>query len=280
MFGQLDAASKLASGLCAVSAALALVSFIAGWSSGAPAIAWMFMILWLTAAGIAIVFLTPRNPVVGFLIGLFCLLVGWRIAGLYLAWGVAVPAFGAFLALVWRFVDLLRASLRGDESTPESLRGLNGADWHLIVLRLLIGLIFVPHFTEKLFAGPGPHLDDVKSFIALGASDPNTLVWIAGLCELASAIGVGLGVLCRLATVGASLYLLIASVMGHHFTNGFIWANPGGGWEYPALWIVIILSFFWRGAGAFSLDSEAARAIDPPVWLRWCMGYPGARSPY
>ena len=63
-----------------------------------------------------------------------------------------------------------------------------------------------------------------------------------------------MGLLTRLAAVCAALYFLIATQIGGHFGLGFIWASPGGGWEYPTLMMVLFLSFMVRGGGVFSLD--------------------------
>ena len=40
-------------------------------------------------------------------------------------------------------------------------------------------------------------------------------------------------------------------------------ANPGGGWEYPELMMVLFLSYIFTGGGAFSLD----RALSDKGWL-------------
>ncbi|MEA2978848.1 MAG: putative oxidoreductase [Alphaproteobacteria bacterium] len=40
---------------------------------------------------------------------------------------------------------------------------------------------------------------------------------------------------------------------------GFSWARPGGGWEYPAFWALIILAIGLRGGGPYSLDRKLGR---------------------
>jgi len=60
--------------------------------------------------------------------------------------------------------------------------------------------------------------------------------------------------------------------MGHHFSNGFIWASPAGGWEYPALCIALFLSFFLRGAGLFSIDGVLQQTYKLPRWVVAFMG--------
>tara|TARA_B110000503_G_scaffold50909_1_gene82355 strand:- start:67719 stop:67964 length:246 start_codon:yes stop_codon:yes gene_type:complete len=70
----------------------------------------------------------------------------------------------------------------------------------------------------------------------------------------ASPFGIGLGFLPRLTGACAAMYFLIATYLGGHFGNGFIWASEGGGWEYPALMIALFLVFTAIGATRFSLD--------------------------
>lgn len=81
--------------------------------------------------------------------------------------------------------------------------------WHLTLIRIYIGFDLVPHFTEKLFAGPGPRDEDIKAFIGLGVPAPEFFVTLAGLCELGIAIGIGLGLLTRLAAVCSAAYFMI-----------------------------------------------------------------------
>jgi putative oxidoreductase len=235
-----------------------------------PSVAAGFMIFWLALSLAASLFVAWRSAMLGFLLGLFGLLVGWRIAGIYGVDLVTYPLLIGFLLYLLQFCLFARHSLGGDMALP-GLAGMSLAEWHLTFLRLYIGLDFVPHFTEKLFAGPGPHMDDVKAFEQLGTAAPDALVWLAGLCELGAAIGIGLGVLCRLAAVGAALYLAIATVVGHHLTLGFVWANTGGGWEYPLLWMAFVLSFAYAGPGRFSVDAILLRTWTLPDWVRLLM---------
>ncbi len=213
-----------------------------------PLQAKIFMVAWLALSLACTVFLTPRNFTAGFLTGLLAMLIGWRIAGLNEVDVVSYPLVLAFAAFVLQFFEVLRADLR----KPKPL--MSAADWHLTLIRIYIGFDLVPHLTEKLFGGPGPFDADVKAFAGFGLPMPEFFVTLGGLCELGIAIGIGLGLLTRLAGYCAALFFLIATLIGGHFFNGFIWANPGGGWEYPVLMMVLFLTFTWRGAGRFSLD--------------------------
>jgi putative oxidoreductase len=237
--------------------------------SGMPNVARAFSAAWLAVSLLGAIAIARWSRIAAYLVGLFALLVGWRIAGLYGVGLVVYPGAAAFAAYVLWFFAMARASLAG--GGDPALREMRGSDWHLAFFRLYVGFDFVPHFTEKLFAGPGPHMEDVEAFQQLGTVAPNALVWVAGLCELGAAIGIGLGVLCRLAAVGTALYLAIASVTGNHFALGFIWASPGGGWEYPLLWTVLTVSFVYAGAGRFSIDGELLRSLDLPGRVRGLM---------
>lgn len=227
-------------------------------ASALPTPAKLFMVAWLAVAVAVTLLVTPRNFTAGYLIGLLAMLVGWRIAGLHSVAMVTWPLLAAFIAFVLQFFDCVRADRRLGPRAQMSI-----ADWHLAFIRLYIGFDMVPHFTEKLFAGRAPFMDDVKAFAAFGLPAPEAFVILGGFCELGTAIGIGAGLLTRLAAVCATLYFFIATVVGGHFGLGFIWASPGGGWEYPVLMMVLFLSYVVTGGGAFSLD----RVLADKGWL-------------
>lgn len=247
----------------AIGLAAAIYIAAAGEVPEMPLIAKVFMVLWLILSLGATLALMPINFVLGYLTGLFALLVGWRIAGIYDVGLVSYPLIGAFIAFVLQFFECVRNDLSSTRAGIDSATvRLSVAEWHVTFFRLYLGLDLVPHFTEKLFAGPGPHMDDVTAFERLGVAAPDFMVWLAGLCELGAAIGIGLGLFTRLAAIGGALYILIATILGNHFELGFIWAAAGGGWEYPVMWTVFLLSFAFAGAGRFSLDHLILQKTD------------------
>jgi putative oxidoreductase len=222
----------------------------------------IFMILWLAVSVACSFLLAPRNFTAGFLTGLLALLFGWRIAGLDGVHIVAYPLLLAFIAFVLQFFDAMRTDLRRGAKCIMST-----AEWQLTFIRLYIGFDLVPHATEKLFAGPTHFESDVKAFAGFGLPVPEFFVILGGLCELGIAIGIGLGLLTRLAGYCAALYFLIATLIGGHFLNGFIWADAGGGWEYPVLMMALFITFSVRGAGPFSLDGVLGGRPEVPPML-------------
>ena len=254
-----------------VAVLLAMVaSYVSGAYASLPQSAVAFMFIWLVLAIVALAVLPRVSFALGFLVSLLCMLVSWRIAalqGIDLVIYSLLVAFLIYLAMfgtiAWRSIHHEDPKLRLDWTT-----------WQLTLIRIYIGFDLVPHFTEKLFAGPGPRDDDIKAFIGLGVPYPEFFVTLAGFCELGVAIGIGLGLLTRLAAICSAAYFMIATILGHHFFLGFIWASPGGGWEYPVLMMVLLISFVIGGAGPFSADNVILRRFTPPGWVRRLMVSP------
>jgi hypothetical protein len=48
-----------------------------------------------------------------------------------------------------------------------------------------------------------------------------------------------------------------------HAANGWSFANPGGGWEYPAFWAAALFAQFLLGDGAYALARDVWGKIEP-----------------
>ncbi len=243
------------------------VSYFGGTYASLPQGAILFMVLWLLLGVAALVLLPRVSFAVGFLVSLLCMLVSWRIAALQ---GIDLVIYGLLVAFLIYLAMFGIVAWHGVKQ-PDAAINHHRMAWHLTLIRIYIGFDLVPHFTEKLFAGPAPREDDIKSFMELGVPSPEFFVTLAGFCELGIAIGIGVGVLTRLAAVCSAAYFMIATILGHHFFLGFIWASPGGGWEYPVLMMVLLISFVIGGAGSFSVDNAILRRLTPPPWVRRLM---------
>ena len=236
--------------------------------------AFFFSVVWglLTIYFLIIAYRSPR---VGFLLSFFGLLVLLRILSenhLY----SAIPVFLSFLVLVILFFYIVYCNIKDFAASQQFFYGipirLSSVEWHLVFVRMYIGFDLIAHCTEKLFSGPVPYQVDVKAFAALGILNAGFFVKLAGLIELGGAISLGLGFLTRVGAIGTALYLLIATKLGHHFRLGFIWADPGGGWEYPVMWSALILSFAVFGdTGRYSIDGVLQEKYKLPIWLKKLM---------
>jgi len=236
-------------------ARLLLDKFVFHTQLPASVYAWIFFWLFFS---MAFSFLSLYEFKVGFLLEVFGLLIAWRILELHGIVSVSIVLGCVFSFQLTQLAIVIRHSLK--KSNAQNIQGLI-SHWQLAFIRMYIGFDFIPHFTEKLFAGSAVHMIDVKAFVALGIPYPNFFVWLAGCCEFAAALSISSGFLLRIGALGATLYLLIATYLGNHFLLGFIWVNHGGGWEFAVMWAVIILSFALTGEHFFSLDEWTASRV-------------------
>ena len=144
-------------------------------------------------------------------------------------------------------------------------------EWQLLFVRLYVGYDLVPHFTEKLFAA-NIRVIDVDSFSHLGIAHPLFFVLLAGIIEFLGSLSLSCGIFTRAGSVLLFIYLVVTTFMGHHFSDGFIWASPGGGWEYPVLWSVLVLTFAFFAPYKFSVDQFLLNRFNLPQWLVYFIG--------
>jgi putative oxidoreductase len=124
----------------------------------------------------------------------------------------------------------------------------------LLVLRLVLGVIFIGHGAQKLFGSfGGPGLKGTAGFFEqLGIKPPYLMAVLAGLAEFVGGILVILGFLTPLAAL-ALIVVMIVAVLTVHLENGFFVTN--GGYEFNLALAGMALTLLIVGAGAYSLDS-------------------------
>jgi uncharacterized membrane protein YphA (DoxX/SURF4 family) len=44
-----------------------------------------------------------------------------------------------------------------------------------------------------------------------------------------------------------------------HYRNGYTFAAPGGGYEFPLVMLLLYVAIFFRGAGRCSLDKKIGK---------------------
>ncbi|PPV06864.1 hypothetical protein XBLMG947_2184 [Xanthomonas bromi] len=130
-------------------------------------------------------------------------------------------------------------------TTPASPRSVA---YGTALLRVSLGVLFLVHCLTKLlvFTPAGT----VAYFQSLGL--PGGLAYISMTLELGLGVSLLLGIHARwVALLGVPL--LLGTIVSVHGANGFGFSNPGGGWEYPALWAVLLIVQALLGDGAFAL---------------------------
>lgn len=124
-------------------------------------------------------------------------------------------------------------------------------DLAALILRLANGGLFLFHGGLKLFVFG---LAGTAGFFAsLGLPGPLGYAVIA--LEILGGLALILGTYTRIfaALLAADLVGAIATV---HIHNGFMFANQGGGWEYPAYWAVTLVVLILLGDGAYALGKR------------------------
>lgn len=126
----------------------------------------------------------------------------------------------------------------------------------LLILRVVVGALFVGHGTQKLFGwfgGPGP--DGTGQFFgALGYPRGRQMGQLAGAAET----GGGFLLLLGLATplgAAAIIGVMLNAALGPHLANG-LW-NTDGGYELPLVFASCAIALAFTGPGAISLDAAA-----------------------
>jgi putative oxidoreductase len=130
-------------------------------------------------------------------------------------------------------------------------------DSALLVARLALGIVFLPHGLQKtlgLFGGAG-FSGTMGFFTQQGL--PSIIAFLVIIAESFGALGLIIGFLSRLAAFGIGLNMLGAILMVH-LPNGFFmnWfgTQKGEGFEYHILAIGLALVVLIGGGGKWSVD--------------------------
>ncbi|MGX9806367.1 DoxX family protein [Exiguobacterium acetylicum] len=125
-------------------------------------------------------------------------------------------------------------------------------DTGLLIIRLIIGLTFAAHGTQKLFGWFGGHgiAGTGGWFESIGMKPGKALAITAGLAELIGGLLFAGGAFLWIAAILIIGSMLVAIVKVHG-TNGY-WVTQNG-YEYNMALIVIALGVAMIGAGDYSL---------------------------
>jgi putative oxidoreductase len=127
-------------------------------------------------------------------------------------------------------------------------------DVGLLVLRLVLGAIFIGHGAQKLFGSfGGPHISGFAKMLAqIGVRPARPMAILVGFAEFVGGILMILGFLTPLAAV-ALIGVMIGAVLTVHLKYGFF--NTNGGYEFNLALAGMALTVLIVGAGVYSLDS-------------------------
>jgi putative oxidoreductase len=118
------------------------------------------------------------------------------------------------------------------------------------LLRIVAGLMFLCHGSQKLFGWPIP--------VPAGIEIPPFVLYVAGPVELIGGFLVAIGLFTRLAAFIASGQMAFAYWMAHGTRALFPIENQG---ELAVLYCFVFLYIAAHGAGIWSVDASRAREL-------------------
>jgi len=124
------------------------------------------------------------------------------------------------------------------------------APYGVFILRVALGVMFIAHAGLKIL------VFTLAGTVAFFESNglPGFFAYATILAELIGGLALVLGVYTRQVAL-ALIPVLVGTIVFVHGDNGWLFANEGGGWEYPAFLVMASIAQSLLGDGAFSLNS-------------------------
>ncbi|MFC5387264.1 DoxX family protein [Aquamicrobium segne] len=134
-----------------------------------------------------------------------------------------------------------------------SSAAVTNADLAATLLRVTSGVFFLAHAWLKLviFTPAGT----AGFFESLGF--PGFLAYLVIAAELFGGLALIAGLWSRWVSI-ALIPVLLGSIYAPHGAAGFFFSNEGGGWEFPAMWIVLLIAQALLGDGAYAIKRNRA----------------------
>ena len=124
---------------------------------------------------------------------------------------------------------------------------LTANDKAVILSRLALGALLLAHGLLKVlvFTIPGT----VGFFGSIGL--PPIVAYLTIFGEVVGGAAIILGLYTRLAAL-LSVPILVGATWAH-IGNGWVFSNEGGGWEFPALLVILAIVVALQGSGPLAL---------------------------
>jgi len=132
-------------------------------------------------------------------------------------------------------------------------------DVALLVLRILLGVVFIPHGMQKILGFSG-----TMQMFTTNLHIPWIFAFLAIMAEFLGSWGLITGLFTRVAAFGIAVNMLVAVYM-LHWQNGFFmnWFGnqKGEGYEYHILVVAIALALMIKGGGKWSIDRALTEKV-------------------
>jgi putative oxidoreductase len=126
----------------------------------------------------------------------------------------------------------------------------NQIDIGILILRLSLGAMFIAHGLLKVmvFTMPGT----VGFFESVGF--PGWMAYAVVAAEIGGGVLLILGIETR--KVSAALIPILLGATYVHLSNGWVFSNENGGWEYPLFLTLVTVVQVFLGSGRYAVRAE------------------------
>lgn len=131
-------------------------------------------------------------------------------------------------------------------------------DLAALVLRLVLGFVFIAHGGQKLFSlFGGTGIDGTSAFFQrVGIPAPQAFAYVVGVTEFFGGVLLVVGLLTVVAAIGLIVDMLVAIATVSHAFSFFSQTKVGYGWELNLALIGLAAALLVMGPGAWSLDAR------------------------
>jgi putative oxidoreductase len=150
--------------------------------------------------------------------------------------------------------------------------GWTSVDLAALVLRGVLGVVFIAHGGQKLFSwfgGGGIH-GTTAFFRTVGIPAPDVFAYVVGITEFFGGVLLVLGLVTIVAAIGLVVDMVVAIATVSHNFSFFSQPKVGYGWELNLVLLGLAAALLIMGPGAWSVDAAlgltrrpADRAVPP-----------------
>jgi putative oxidoreductase len=128
------------------------------------------------------------------------------------------------------------------------------SDISWLIIRLAAGGTMLTHGINKMMT------TTVSAFAAgsmakRGIEPSVPMAYIIFFNETIGALCIMLGLFTRFVAAAMAIEIAVFTFLVF-FPHGYGWTSPGGGWEYPFFWGLVVFAIALRGGGRYSLDRK------------------------
>lgn len=128
------------------------------------------------------------------------------------------------------------------------------APYAALLLRVALGVLFLAHGLAKVFVFTPAGF--VNYFATLGL--PAVVAYAIIALEILGGAALVLGIYAPLVALPLAVEIL-GTIVLVHWKYGWPFSNKGGGWEFPAFWLVALIALFLLGDGALAMRPVTRR---------------------